>query len=84
MNTEEKILAVLEKMDGRLSKLEDEMAEVKGGLFRMENDHGTRLRALSEEVGIHTEILERIERKVGKLEFRTRSNENAIEILKAK
>lgn len=112
MNGEEKILAMLEKMDGRLSKLEagqakletgqaamdgrlskleSDMAFVKGAAMRIELDHGRQLSALfdgyaanTEKLDEHTETLERIERKVDRLELTTGVHDMQIKELKAK
>jgi len=63
MNGEEKILAMLEKMDGRLekleagqAKLEDDMAFVKGVTVRMEQEHGKKLSALFDAKGLSDRV----------------------------
>ena len=78
MNNEEKILSVLETINGRLenleagqakleagqAKLEGDLTIVRGSVVRIENEHGKKLDALLEGHALLHEKLDRIEQRV--------------------
>jgi len=112
MSNEEKILQILETMQGDISdlkggqarlearqskleagqtRLEADVSEMKSDIafvkrtaVQMEQDHGNRLRALSEETGMIQEKLEKIDRKVSRHDLRLDSYEDKIELLNIK
>ena len=82
MNNEEKILQILEqvngrldkmdgrfdKMDGRFDKLETKVDRIDKTVIKIENEHGQKIAALFDGHTQNTQILERIEKEVSRQE----------------
>lgn len=64
MNNEDKILAMLDILAQGQIRIENELADLKGIVIRIENDHGRKLDALFDGYQQNASKLDRIEEKV--------------------